>query len=84
MLVNIWESVNPEREAQRFRDIYGIEGTVLIDATASLATRLGVRGVPVNVLVDHDGTVGEVGATTPEELKAAITGLLGHSDWDHD
>lgn len=82
--MNIWESVDPEKEAQLFRDIYDIDGTVLIDATASLATLLGIRGVPMNVLVDQDGTVCEVGATTPQELKEAITRLLGRSDWYDD
>lgn len=80
-MVNVWESVDPVREAQQFCDIYGVAGTVLVDATGALPTLLGIRGVPMNVFVDADGTVCEVGATTPDELKAAITRLLGRNDW---
>ena len=79
--VNVWESVDPFVEAQRFRDIYRIEGTVLVDETGDLATRLGIRGVPTNVFVDTDGTVREVGASTPAQLREAVTSLLGHEDW---
>ena len=80
-MVNVWESVNPVREARQFAALYGAAGPVLVDETGELATLLGIRGVPMNVFVDVDGTVCEVGATTPDELREAITRLLGHSDW---
>ena len=80
-MVNVWESVEPATEARNFCNIYGVDGTVLVDETGEYAAALGIRGVPMNVFVDSDGTVCEVGATTPDELREAITRLLGHSDW---
>lgn len=75
--VNIWEGVNPFDEARFFCDIWGVEGTVLVDEQGELATRLDIRGVPTNVFVDSDGTVLTVGAVTPEDLEAATRRLLG-------
>jgi predicted DsbA family dithiol-disulfide isomerase len=53
---------------------------VLLDETGDYTRRLGIRGVPTNVFVDVDGTVREVGATTPDELTRATAKLLGVSD----
>ncbi|WP_158709285.1 MULTISPECIES: TlpA family protein disulfide reductase [unclassified Streptomyces] len=39
------------------------------------ADRLGVRGVPTNVLVGADGIVRTVGGTTPAELHTAVRSL---------
>lgn len=80
-MVDIWESVDPVREARQFCAVHGIDGPVLVDETGALAAELGIRGVPVNVLVDSDGTIREVGATTPTELRAAVDRLLQRSDW---
>lgn len=75
--MNVWEGVGMHEEAQRFCELWGIEGTVLIDDDAELANRLGVRGVPTNIFVDSDGTVTAVGGTTPEDLEALTRALLG-------
>jgi hypothetical protein len=68
ILVNLWEGAGAAEEARRYCEIWGIEGTVLLDETAAYARRLGIRGVPTNVFVDQRGIVRHVGATTPEEL----------------
>ena len=81
VLVNVWESVNARAEAQQFCATWGIEADVLLDESADYARRLGVRGVPTNVVVDEHGIVRAVGATTPADLRAAVSGLLGTSDW---
>ncbi len=50
---------------------------MLVDQHGELVERLGVRGVPTNVLVDEDGTVTDFGVPTPAALEAAILRLLG-------
>lgn len=77
ILLNVWEGVDPFVEARNFVSLWGIEGTVLVDERAELVQRWGIRGVPTNIFVDADGTVREVGATTPAELEAAARRLLG-------
>jgi len=76
VLVDIWEGTDPRPEVERFCELWGIEGTILVDETAEYARALGVRGVPTNVLVDEDGIVREVGATELDELYAAVDRLL--------
>lgn len=75
-MVNVWESVNAAKEARDFCDVWGIEGTVLLDEIGAYADRLGISGVPTNVLVGADGIVRHVGASAPEELHAAVDALL--------
>jgi hypothetical protein len=75
--VNIWEGGVARREAERFREIWDIRGPILLDENAEYAERLGIRGVPTNVLVDADGTVVGVGLTRLDELEAAVDRLLG-------
>jgi len=77
ILVNLWEGVDARTEARRFAELWGVGGPVLMDETGEFASRLGIRGVPTNVLVDSDGTVLAVGASTPHDLEAAVRGLLG-------
>ena len=76
MLVDIWEGTDPQPEVERFCELWGIEGTILVDDTAEYARALGIRGVPTNVLVDSDGTIREVGATELGELYRAVDRLL--------
>jgi hydroxypyruvate isomerase len=77
VLVNVWEGANAAAEAGMFCDIWGVDGTVLLDEAGHYARALGIRGVPTNVLVDADGTVTAVGAVRPEELYAETRRLLG-------
>ena len=82
ILVNVWESVDSFTEAARFGNLYQVGGPILVDDSGQFAALLGIRGVPTNVFVDTDGTVREVGASTPAALHAAVTDLLGGSDWN--
>ena len=75
--MNVWEGVDPFKEARQFCELWGVEGPVLVDEKGEFVRQLGIRGVPTNVLVDEDGTVTCVGATTPPELEAAVRRLLG-------
>jgi len=75
--VDVWEGTNAYSEARTFCKLWGVEGTVLVDEAGELVERLGIRGVPTNILVDADGTVTAVGASTPRELEAAVRELLG-------
>ena len=77
ILVNIWEGTDPTPDVERFCEMWGIEGTILLDETAEYARKLGVRGVPTNVVVDSEGTVRAFGVTRLEELHAAVDELLG-------
>jgi hypothetical protein len=76
-LIDIWEGIDARREAERFRDVWGIEGTILLDDTGEYARLLDIRGVPTNVLVDSDGTVRDVGLVRLDELEAGIDRLVG-------
>lgn len=75
-MVNVWEHLNARVEAQHFCEVHGIEGTVLLDEDGRYIEALGLRGVPINVLVDEHGIVRAVGATTPDELRETLTRLL--------
>ncbi len=76
VLVDIWEGTDPRPEVERFCELWGIEGTILVDDTAEDARGLGIRGVPANVLVGVHGIVREAGATELGELSAAVVRLL--------
>jgi hypothetical protein len=75
--VDVWEGTGAYTEARTFCELWGVEGTVLVDQAGELVDQLGIRGVPTNILVDADGTVTTVGASTPAELEAAVRTLLG-------
>nr|BFD80957.1 hypothetical protein StreXyl84_03580 [Streptomyces sp. Xyl84] len=75
-MINIWENADPRQEAANFAAVWDIGATVLLDGTGEYAARLGIRGVPTNVLVDGRGVVRAVGGTTPAELHAAVEALL--------
>jgi len=76
IMVNVWEHVDPRQEALHFCKIHTNQGTVLIDETSEYITKLGIRGVPHNVVVDKKGIVRAVGMTTPDEVRATLTKLL--------
>ncbi len=75
MLVDIWEGTEPRPEVERFCEMWGIKGPILLDPDEALARELGVRGVPTNVVVDSDGIVREFGAARLDELERAIESL---------
>ena len=73
--MDIWEGTEPRPEVERFCEMWGIKGPILLDPRGELATSLGVRGVPTNVVVDSDGVVREFGAARLDELERAIESL---------
>lgn len=76
-MINVWEGVGSHSEAAAFCQLWGIDGTVLVDEPGDYAALLGIRGVPCNVFVDADGTVTGVGGVSPDELEGQIRRLLG-------
>ena len=76
ILIDVWEGNEAQRRAQDYCELWGIDGTVLLDKKGAYATLLGVRGVPTNVLVDSTGAVRALGASNPEELHARVDELL--------
>ena len=79
VLVDIWEGTEPRPEVERFCEMWGIKGPILLDPAGELATTLGVRGVPTNVVVDSDGTVRAFGAARLDELERAVDDLYGRA-----
>ena len=76
MHIDIWEGTDPKPEVERFVEMWGLKGTVLLDETGDYARSLGVRGVPTNVVVDTDGTVRAFGVSRLDELHEAIRRML--------
>ena len=76
ILVDVWEGSDPRPEVERFAELWGIGGTILLDETAEYARSLGIRGVPTHVLVDGNGIVRDVGLVEVDELHRAVDALL--------
>jgi hypothetical protein len=75
VLVSVWEGSEARPEVERFREMWGIGATILLDESGDYARELGIRGVPTNVLVDADGVVRDVGLVRLDELHAAVDRL---------
>ena len=75
-MINVWEHVDPRKEALHFCKIHSIQGPVLLDEKAEYTNRLGIRGVPYNIIVNKKGIVQAAGVTTPDEVRATLTKLL--------
>lgn len=75
-MVNVWEHVAARREALHFCEVHGIAGPVLLDESGDYIARLGLRGVPANLIVDEHGVVRAVGVTTPQEILRTLTELF--------
>jgi hypothetical protein len=76
-MISVWEGPAGRADVERFRDMWGIEATILLDETGEYGRRIGIRGVPTNVLVDEKGIVRAVGLVRLEELNAAVASLDG-------
>lgn len=76
MLISVWEGSDARPEVERFRELWGIDATILLDESGDYARQLGVRGVPTNVLVDSEGVVRDVGLVRLDELHAAVDRLI--------
>ena len=83
VMIDVYEGTDPRPEVERFCEMWGIEGTILLDETADYARSLGVRGVPTNILVGADGTVAGVGLVDVDELHAAVGRLLAGDALEH-
>jgi hypothetical protein len=75
VLISVWEGSEARPEVERFRELWGIGATILLDESGDYARQLGIRGVPTNVLVDADGVVRDVGLVRLDELHAAVDRL---------
>jgi hypothetical protein len=76
ILIDLWEGSDARQRAQDYCELWGIEATVLLDEAGAYAKRLGVRGVPTNVVVDSTGTIRAFGAGNPDDLHARVDELL--------
>jgi hypothetical protein len=76
ILIDLWEGSEARQRVQDYCELWGIEGTVLLDETGAYAKLLGVRGVPTNVLVDSTGTIRAFGAGNPDDLHARVDELI--------
>lgn len=75
-MVNVWEHVASREEAIHFCKVHNINGTVLIDRGNEYINRLGITGVPFNLVVDRKGIIRAAGMTTPDEVKSTLMRLL--------
>ena len=76
-MVSVWEGPDGRADVERFRDMWGIGATILLDETGEYAREIGIRGVPTNLLVDERGIVRAVGLVRLDELEAAVAALRG-------
>lgn len=81
-MVNVWEHLNFREEAASFCRTHNIAdgAAVLIDETSAYAEKVGLRGVPFNLMVDEAGIVVAAGATTPAEVMETLSVFLGEED----
>ena len=79
ILISVWEGADTRENVAAYCELWDIQGTVLLDESGAYARRLGIRGVPTNVLVDANGAVRAVGLSNPEALSAEIEALIGDS-----
>jgi hypothetical protein len=73
------DEVGGRAEARNFAVVWDLQGTILLDETGRYADRLGIRGVPFNLVMDSAGLVRAAGVTTPRELHEAVDSLLAES-----
>jgi hypothetical protein len=76
IMVNVWEHLDAAAEARQFADIYGVEGSILLDEAGALVQAVGVRGVPFNLLVDEGGVVRAAGFTDPVAIERTLSRFL--------
>jgi hypothetical protein len=76
VMINVWEHLKAQEEAQHFCSIHKLQCPVLLDTEGEYMTRLGLHGVPINIVVNKKGIVQAVGMTTPNEVRATLTKLL--------
>lgn len=66
-------------EARAFAATWGLDETILPDETGQYAARMGIPGVPFNVVVDSAGLVRGAILRSPRELHQAVNSLLAGS-----
>jgi hypothetical protein len=77
VMINVWEHLKAQEEAQHFCSVHKLTGpAVLLDTEGEYMHRLGLRGVPMNIVVNKKGIVQAVGVTTPDEVRSTLTKLL--------
>lgn len=75
-MINVWEHLKAQEEAKHFCSVHKLQCPVLLDTEAEYMTRLGLHGVPMNIVVNKKGIVQAVGMTTPDEVRSTLTKLL--------
>jgi alkyl hydroperoxide reductase subunit AhpF len=87
VLVDIWEGTEPRPEVERFCEMWGIKGPILLDPNLELAEALGVRGVRYDglpwgyELASLVGAIVEAGRLEPS-LRPESLAALGELDRD--
>ncbi len=74
--MDVFEHQDIAQYADHFRKVHNVEGTILLDDKEELFGILGLRGVPMNVVVDKKGIIRAVGMTSPDEVRATLTRLM--------
>jgi len=76
LLINVFEHTEARKHARHFCEVHGVNGPVAMDEDAAYANQLGVRGIPINVIVDKKGIIRSFGVTSPDEVKSTLMRLM--------
>jgi len=79
VLISVWEGTEARPEVERFRELWGIDATILLDESGDYARQLGIRGVPTiegAIAWQHRGHAG-IRFALP--LSSALMAKLGFS-----
>jgi len=74
--IAVYEHQDHVKHARHFCDIHGVKGTTLVDEDNAYSEVLGLRGVPMNVVMDKKGIIRAFGMTSPDEVRATLTQLM--------
>lgn len=74
--VDEWEHSAPLQHVKAFVKTYHLTYPIVMDTGSVYLKKLGLAGIPTNVVIDRAGIIRVVGATDPDELSQTIKRAL--------